>query len=124
MPSQTPPAATLNASMIEKPVTCGGLRLQPTYRRAYWREREVPLTSGEFRIVAELASNAGEDRTYRELYDAVRGPGFAAGSGPDGYRVNVRAFVKRIRRKFRGVDDDFDAIENFPGFGYRWRNSR
>ncbi len=97
------------------------LRLQSTKRRVYWRDREVPLTPGEFRIVAELIDNAGRERSYRQLYDVVRGPGFAAGSGPNGYRVNVRAFMKRIRQKFRGVDPQFDAIENYPGHGYRWR---
>jgi two-component system response regulator ChvI len=32
----------------------------------------------------------------------------------------VRSFIKRIRRKFRHVDDGFRQIENYPGFGYRW----
>jgi two-component system response regulator ChvI len=58
---------------------------------------------------------------YREIYDVVRGSGFVAGAGEDGYRANVRAFIKRIRQKFREVDDGFDRIENYAGFGYRWR---
>src|SRR3546814_4070976 len=29
--------------------------------------------------------------------------------------------IKRIRQKFREVDDNFEEIENYPGFGYRWR---
>ena len=32
----------------------------------------------------------------------------------------VRAFIKRIRQKFRDVDSTFEHIENYPGFGYRW----
>jgi two-component system response regulator ChvI len=67
-----------------------------------------------------LAQRAGRDVGYREIYDAVRGVGFEAGQGPDGYRANVRAMVKRIRQKFRGVDENFDALANYPGFGYRW----
>ena len=51
----------------------------------------------------------------------ARRRGFVAGSGPDGYRANVRTFMKRIRQKFRELDEDFDEIENYPGFGYRWR---
>jgi len=46
--------------------------------------------------------------------------GFRAGSGEDGYRANVRALVKRVRQKFRAIDSDFTALENYPGFGYRW----
>ncbi len=37
-----------------------------------------------------------------------------------GFRANVRAFIKRIRQKFRDVDPDFARIRNYPGFGYRW----
>ena len=44
-----------------------------------------------------------------------------AGYGPEGYRANVRSFIKRIRKKFRELDAEFDQIENYPGFGYRWR---
>ena len=51
----------------------------------------------------------------------MRGEDFVAGAGSDGYRANVRRFIRRIRRKFGEVDEDFDEIENFPGFGYRWR---
>ncbi len=27
-----------------------------------------------------------------------------------------------IRKKFRDVDPEFDRIDNYPGFGYRWRD--
>ncbi|MEE8506106.1 MAG: helix-turn-helix domain-containing protein, partial [Kiloniellales bacterium] len=47
---------------------------------------------------------------------------FAAGYGSEGFRANVRSFIKRIRKKFRDVDSDFDRIDNYPGFGYRWRD--
>jgi two-component system response regulator ChvI len=51
----------------------------------------------------------------------VHGKGFVAGEGPEGYRANVRTFIKRIRQKFRNIDSKFEQIENYPGFGYRWR---
>ena len=50
----------------------------------------------------------------------MHGVGFAAGEGEIGFRANVRAFIKRIRQKFRDVDSGFTHIENYPGFGYRW----
>lgn len=107
--------------MEERLILRGQLRLDADIRRARWRGAEVPLTLGEYAIVERLASASDRDVTYRALYDVVRGRGFRAGAGEDGYRVNVRAFIKRIRRKFRDVDPRFDAIENYPGFGYRWR---
>lgn len=68
-----------------------------------------------------LAEREGKDVSYREIYNAVKGEGFIAGAGMEGYRANVRALVKRIRQKFKDVDPDFTALENYPGFGYRWR---
>jgi two-component system response regulator ChvI len=100
----------------------GDLDLRPLTNRAYWKGEEVGLTLGEFRIVHFLATRAGQDIRYRDLYDQVHDTGFFAGTGPEGFRVNVRTFIKRIRQKFRSLDPKFDAIENYPGFGYRWSN--
>jgi two-component system response regulator ChvI len=100
----------------------GSLELDGASHRARWKERELNLTLNEFAIIERLATHGGRDLSYRELYDTIRGEGFAAGIGDHGYRANVRAFIKRIREKLREVDPDFSAIENFPGFGYRWRD--
>lgn len=103
-------------------ISVGPLELNPSSNRAYWNGSEIPLTLGEFQIVHTLASRPGEDLRYRDLYDQVRGEGFIAGVGPEGYKTNVRTFIKRIRQKFRDCDSEFDQIENYPGFGYRWRD--
>lgn len=99
----------------------GSLDIHFRTNRAYWDEQAVPLTTTEFRVVQLLASRAGEDVSYRAIYDVVHGRGFIAGDGSDGYRTNVRSMIKRIRQKFRELDDHFEEIENYPGFGYRWR---
>lgn len=88
--------------------------------RAFWKGEMVKLTLTEFNVVRLLAERAGEDVTYRDIYDLVHRPGFVAGSGEIGYRANVRALVKRIRHKFREIDPEFDQLENYPGYGYRW----
>lgn len=100
----------------------GALELRRETNRAFWKDKEVPLSITEFRMVDLLATRTGQDVRYRELYDLVHGEGFMAGYGNEGYRSNVRAFVKRIRQKFRDVDEIFDEIENYSGFGYRWRD--
>jgi len=101
----------------------GDLRLNLRSYRAHWKGAQVDLTVTEFKIVHALAEHAGENLSYRALYDVVRGVGFVAGYGDVGYRSNVRAFIKRIRQKFRTADDAFDGIENYPGFGYCWKRS-
>jgi two-component system response regulator ChvI len=102
-------------------VRYGSLQLRPDCKRAHWKGVQVDLTRREFDIVQLLAETAGRDVTYREIYNTVHGEGFHAGYGAEGFRANVRTFIKRIRRKFRDTDEEFAAIENFPGFGYRWR---
>jgi len=100
----------------------GHLTLRYDCRRAMWKTLPVELTLTEFDIVSILSEQPGNDVSYRKLYDIVHGEGFAAGDGEIGYRTNVRAFIKRIRQKFRDVDPTFSQIKNYPGFGYRWLN--
>ncbi|RMD63649.1 MAG: DNA-binding response regulator [Alphaproteobacteria bacterium] len=99
----------------------GPLELHLDIHRAFWRGRQVDLTLSEFAIVHFMVAQVERDVTYRQIYDIVRGKDFVAGYGAEGYRANVRSFIKRIRKKFRDVDPDFDRIDNYPGFGYRWR---
>ena len=98
----------------------GRLMLRFDAKRASWGERAVDLTLTEFTIVTLLAEKAGHAVGYREIYDLVHGKDFVAGHGSEGYRANVRTFIKRIRKKFRDVDPGFDHINNYTSFGYRW----
>ncbi|MFN4281333.1 MAG: response regulator transcription factor [Alphaproteobacteria bacterium] len=98
----------------------GELELDVASNRAFWKEKLISLTLAEFRIVHQMASNADRDMSHRKIYDTVRGEGFIAGDGADGYRSNVRTFIKRIRQKFCEADPDFNRIATYSGFGYRW----
>ena len=98
----------------------GRLELRFDINRAIWAGKTIDLTLTEFKILALLAEKAGQDVGYREIYDLVHGKNFVAGHGEEGYRANVRTFIKRIRKKFRDSDPDFDHIQNYAGFGYRW----
>ena len=101
-----------------------GLTLRYDSRRVLWHDINVALTLTEFNIVAYLTEHADRDVSYREIYDIVHGEGFVAGDGEIGFRTNVRAFIKRIRQKFRDVDPHFSRIKNYPGFGYRGLDGR
>ncbi len=98
----------------------GELELRFDINRASWAGTPIDLTLTEFKIVALLALRTGEDVSYREIYDLVHGKNFVAGYGDEGYRANVRTFIKRIRKKLREVDTEFEHIHNYAGFGYRW----
>lgn len=116
-PASTAPQLDADGDSLK----AGHLILRIKTGRAYWKGTAVDLTLTEFKMVLHLVRNAGEELTYRALYDVVHGSGFFAGTGSDGYRANVRTFIKRIRRKFRDLDDTFDEIDNYAGFGYRWK---
>ena len=98
----------------------GELLLSDLTKRATWRGRHVRLSRNEFDVVALLADNAGRDVGYRQIYDVVCGNGCVAGTARTATAPNVRAMVKRIRSKFVQLDPDFAALQNYPGFGYRW----
>jgi len=107
-----------------KHLLCGRLLLCPDVNRAYWNDVDLDLTVGEFNILQLLASNVGRHISYRAIYDHLHYVGFIAGSGPEGYRANVRSTIRRLRNKFRRRDPAFDAIDNVPHFGYRWKHAR
>lgn len=112
------------ASIGEQTTRIGPLELRHQSSRAIWAGHPVSLTLSEFKVVEVIALKRGRDVSYREIYDAVKGEGFIAGHGSTGYRANVRSLVKRVRQKFKDVDVEFDHIENYPGFGYRWLEVR
>ena len=101
----------------------GKLVLRPATSRAYWNQVDVGLTLGEYNVVHLLASNVGQCVTYRAIYDGMHSKGFLAGYGADGYRVNVRSEIKRIRQKFLKIDPTFEDIQTVTSFGYRWGKS-
>jgi two-component system response regulator ChvI len=101
----------------------GDLELRFDINRASWAGTPIGLTLTEFKILALLARRVGEDVSYREIYDLVHGKNFSAGYGDEGYRPNVRTFIKRIRKKLRAVDPEFEHIQNYTGFGYRYHRT-
>ena len=98
----------------------GRLTLYRHVSRALWDGVDLRLTVGEYNVVELLALNAGNFISYRTIYDRLRRPGFVSGRGVEAYRANVRSALKRVRNKFRALDPDFDAIESYMAFGYRW----
>jgi two-component system, OmpR family, response regulator ChvI len=103
----------------EEGPACGKLFLQNS--RGFWNGTDLDLTIGEYKIIKLLKSRPGQYFSYRAIYDRLRHEGFLSGNGPNGYRVNVRSAVKRIRNKFRALDSTFNEIECYRAFGYRWR---
>ncbi len=59
-------------------ISVGVLDLDTKSSRGYWKKRPVSLTLREFKIVALLVRRAGQDVTYREIYDVGHGADFGS----------------------------------------------
>lgn len=81
---------------------------------ARWRERTVPLTVTEFMMLHALVRRPGHVKTRQQLMEQ--------GYPHDTYVSDrtIDSHIKRIRKKFLGLDADFERIETVYGLGYRW----
>ncbi|HWE06403.1 MAG TPA: response regulator transcription factor [Rhizomicrobium sp.] len=95
----------------------GKLGLDPQRHDCTWDGKPVRLTVTEFLILQCLAQRPGFVKSRDNLMDAAY---------DDQVYVDDRTIdshIKRLRKKFKAVDDDFDAIETLYGVGYRYRES-
>lgn len=92
----------------------GGLVLDADRHDCRWHDKPVALTVTEFLILEALARRPGVVKSRDALMDAAY---------DDQIYVDDRTIdshIKRLRRKFRAVDDKFDAIETLYGVGYKF----
>ena len=97
----------------------GKLILDPSQLECSWNEKPLPekLTTTEFLIVKELAKRPGMIKERGQLMD------IAYKDNNDIEDRTIDSHVKRIRKKFKKVDENFSAIETRYGSGYRWNIS-
>jgi len=95
----------------------GKLTLDPARHDCLWEGKPVKLTVTEFLLLQSLAQRPGFVKSRDNLMDAAY---------DDQVYVDDRTIdshIKRMRKKFRDVDPDFDAIETLYGVGYRYRET-
>ena len=100
-----------------KAIRRGKLTLDPARHASLWDGKPVRLTVTEFLLLQALAQRPGFVKSRDNLMDAAY---------EDQVYVDDRTIdshVKRMRKKFRQVDPEFDAIETLYGVGYRYRES-
>ena len=97
----------------------GKLVLDPSQLECEWNGKPLPekLTTTEFIIVRELAKRPGIIKERAQLMD------IAYKDNNDIEDRTIDSHVKRIRKKFKKVDQNFSAIETRYGSGYRWNIS-
>ena len=90
----------------------GRLTMDPARHQVTWAGQPVSLTVTEFLILEALATRPGVIKNRNQLMDAAYS---------DDVFVDDRTIdshIKRLRRKFRGVDPRFSGIETLYGAGY------
>ena len=105
------------ADAASKALKRGRLTLDPARHDCLWEGRPVRLTVTEFLLLQSLAQRPGFVKSRDNLMDAAY---------EDQVYVDDRTIdshIKRMRKKFREVDPEFDAIETLYGVGYRYRES-
>jgi two-component system response regulator ChvI len=93
----------------------GLLRMDPERHLCTWKNVPVTLTVTEFLIVQALAARPGVVKSRNALMDVAYN---------DQVYIDDRTIdshIKRLRRKFRQVEDTFDMSETLYGVGYRFR---
>ena len=110
---------TSNIEESKNLITHGKLKLDPLQLECEWNGKALPekLTTTEFLIVKELAKRPGIIKERAQLMD------IAYKENNDIEDRTIDSHVKRIRKKFKKVDQNFSAIETRYGSGYRWNVS-
>jgi two-component system, OmpR family, response regulator ChvI len=106
------PAGEAKQTMVR-----GHLVLDPMRHECTWNAKPVKLTVTEFLILQCLAQRPGFVKSRDNLMDAAY---------DDQVYVDDRTIdshIKRLRKKFKVVDDDFDSIETLYGVGYRYKET-
>jgi len=100
----------------EAAVTRGELTLDPNRHLCTWKNQPVELTVTEFLLLKALAQRPGHVKSRDQLMDSAYGENIYVD-----YRT-IDSHIKRLRKKFKVLDNDFNQIETLYGVGYRYRD--
>ena len=96
----------------------GLLSMDPLCHGVTWRGADVALTVTEFALLQTLALRPGLVKSRDQLMDVAY---------DDQVYVDDRTIdshIKRLRKKLRVVDSDFNSIETLYGVGYRFNEAQ
>ncbi len=101
----------------EDVIVLGKLEMDLQRYVARWDKKPVSLTVTEFLILRALARHPGHVKTRQQLMDE--------GYPHDTFVSDrtIDSHIKRLRKKFQAVGEEFDAVQTVYGLGYRYRES-
>jgi len=108
-------ADLINNSVENKNFKKGDLSLDDLKQLCFWKNDIIELTVAEFNLIKSLSKHPGVIKDRNQLMDAMYG---------DTIYVDDRTIdshIKRLRKKFKSYDPNFDQIRTRYGSGYSWR---
>jgi two-component system response regulator ChvI len=96
----------------------GDLTLDPSRHLCVWKAKQVNLTVTEFLLLKSLAERPGHVKNRDQLMDAAYGETIYVDDR------TIDSHIKRLRKKFREIDEGFAQIETLYGIGYRYRDAQ
>ena len=108
-------ADVINNSVENKNFKKGDLSLDDLKQLCFWKNDIIELTVAEFNLIKSLSKHPGVIKDRNQLMDAMYG---------DTIYVDDRTIdshIKRLRKKFKSYDPNFDQIRTRYGSGYSWR---
>ncbi len=107
------PGAAQQARSLER----GQLVMDQERHTCTWKGEPVTLTVTEFLILHSLAQRPGVVKSRDALMDAAYDEQVYVDDR------TIDSHIKRLRKKFKMVDLEFDMIETLYGVGYRFREA-
>ncbi len=102
-------------SASQSKIEYGDLMLDDSRHLCTWRREPLNLTVTEYLLVKALAVRPGHVRNRDQLIDMAYGENIYVDDR------TVDSHIKRVRKKFKKVDEEFDKIETLYGVGYRYK---
>ena len=106
----TMPAKAEATKVMER----GPLLMDPLRHGVTWRGLDVALTVTEFILLQAMAERPGFVKSRDQLMDVAYDEQVYVDDR------TIDSHIKRLRKKLRMVDENFNAIETLYGIGYRY----
>jgi two-component system response regulator ChvI len=112
-PKDATSAREADARALER----GLLKMDPERHTCTWKDEPVTLTVTEFLILQALATRPGVVKSRNALMDAAYDEQVYVDDR------TIDSHIKRLRKKFKAADTNFDMIETLYGVGYRFKEA-
>jgi two-component system response regulator ChvI len=105
----------VNENKSDEIIERGDLTLDDSRHLCAWKGNAVNLTVTEYLLVKALAQRPGHVKNRDQLIDLAYGENIYVDDR------TIDSHIKRVRKKFKNVDKEFNQIETLYGIGYRYK---